>query len=471
MWLASGALLAYAALADFGIFGVMPWLIAEADGAKDIVKIRSLLSHGLVVGVFGGGLYVLAALVLWVFFPRFLHLTAADQQILRGPIFVMTAATAVGFPLRLFSALRSGLQDVKFMGGLAVAQTLLSALLIVGFLRLGFGLYAVAIGSAVPPVGVGLASLVRTVVLDRSPLHSWPRFRWSNARPIFVGGAGSWLGTLGWQLAFATDAVVLASLGYRDHVPMFAITSRLGLTLMQFAWALPDSASIGLAQLNAEGTRERVTETVSALLRMHLLLVGGVICVVLAVNAGLVRVWIGPDLYGGTRLTAFFAADVVALSVAHALCVPAAVLGRRLSIGVVTLVNGALHILLALLLGKRFGLEGVAAATFISALTTTIPVSAVYLREQTMLNLRTLTGLVASWSIRVLPCATAAALTGWLCAQASLTGRLGSRAPLVLGIAAAAILGVIYLYSMRTITRDLPFGARIRRVLGAFRLV
>jgi hypothetical protein len=191
MWLASGALLAYAALADLGIFGVMPWLIAEADGANDLGKMRSLLSHGLVVGVLGGVLYVLAAVVLWLLFPRFLHLTPSDRAILWGPIALMTIATAVGFPLRLFAALRAGLQDVKFMGGLAVAQTLLSALLIVGFSRLGFGLYSVAIGSAVPPVMVGLASLVRTVTHDRTVLRDWPRFRWLDARPIFVGGGGA----------------------------------------------------------------------------------------------------------------------------------------------------------------------------------------------------------------------------------------------------------------------------------------
>jgi O-antigen/teichoic acid export membrane protein len=240
---------------------------------------------------------------------------------------------------------------------------------------------------------------------------------------------------------------------------------------MQFAWALPDSASIGLAQLNAEGNQERVTATVSALLRMHLLLAGGVICVVLAVNAGLVRVWIGPDLYGGTRLNGLFAVDVVALSVAHALCVPAAVLGRRLSVGIVTLANGVVHILLAIVLGGKFGLEGVAAATFLSALVTTIPLAAAFLRERTTLDSRALLALVAVWSVRVVPCAALAALTGWLCAQASLTGRLGPRAPLILGTAAATALGVVYLYSMRTIVRDLPFSAKLRRILGAFRLV
>src|SRR4051812_50112613 len=34
-WLASGEVLAYAAMADLGVMGVVPWLIAEADGRSD----------------------------------------------------------------------------------------------------------------------------------------------------------------------------------------------------------------------------------------------------------------------------------------------------------------------------------------------------------------------------------------------------------------------------------------------------
>ena len=44
-WLATGGLLGYAAFADLGIFSVMPWLIAEAEGEKDPARTSGLISH------------------------------------------------------------------------------------------------------------------------------------------------------------------------------------------------------------------------------------------------------------------------------------------------------------------------------------------------------------------------------------------------------------------------------------------
>src|SRR5262249_31761725 len=148
------------------------------------------------------------------------------------------------------------------------------------------------------------------------------------------------------QLASASDAVVLAYLGYRELVPMFVVTSRLGLTLMQLSWTVPDSTSVGLAQLKAAGQEQRTTDIIRSLLRFHLLAAGLVACGCLATNFGFVSAWVGQDLYGGNRLNATVALSVVALSVVHGLMVPVAVLGRRMATGLLTLLNGAVHIIL-----------------------------------------------------------------------------------------------------------------------------
>ena len=55
-WLASGELMAYAALAEFGVLVTLPWLIAEADGRGDRDRIRELVTTG-------GGAALLSAAV------------------------------------------------------------------------------------------------------------------------------------------------------------------------------------------------------------------------------------------------------------------------------------------------------------------------------------------------------------------------------------------------------------------------
>ncbi len=126
MWLATGAVLGYAALADLGILGVMPWMFADADGKKDTPALRSLLIHGLAAGVTGGIIYAALATALWISLPGLLHLSPDDRAALRGPVAATITLTAMGYPLRLFGALRLGLQDYSFTGVLTILHTLLT---------------------------------------------------------------------------------------------------------------------------------------------------------------------------------------------------------------------------------------------------------------------------------------------------------------------------------------------------------
>ena len=341
-----------------------------------------------------------------------------------------------------------------------------------GLTLVGSGLYGIAVGAAVPGVLVGMAALGRTIARDRALLIGWPALRSSALRPIILSGTGQWLGSLGWQLASASDAVVLAYLGYRELVPVFVVTSRLGLTLMQLSWTLPDSTSVGLAQLKAEGQEQRTTDVIRSLLQFHLLAAGLVACGCLAANFGFVSAWVGQDLYGGASLNATIALGVVALSVVHGLMVPVAVLGRRMTTGLVTLLNGAVHVVLAVAFGRVWGLTGVALATVVSALVTTIPVGLAMLTAETRLRLRDVAmGIVLPWLWRALPCAAVAAIAGWAMMRPDVAGRIGNHGALLAGLVAGTIAGGTYLLGMRRIMRELPFGPRLRRALGTLRLV
>ncbi len=356
MWLATGAVLGYAALADSGDPGrACPWLFAEADGKKDTHELRSLLTHGLAAGLAGGAIYAALATLLWIALPNLVHLSAGDRDALRGPVIATVALTTAGYPLRLFVALRTGLQDYSFTGVLSLIQTFLTVAITLTLIFSGHALYGVAIGAPIPGDRLGNRRACSHGEAKSGDLSRDARTTMAGFPHIVVSGTGQWVGSLGWQLAYSSDSVVLAHLGYRSVVPVFVITSRLGLTLMQMSWGLPDSTSVGLAQLNAEGDRDRVGSVVTTLLQFHLITAGVIACGVMAGNFGFVTAWTGADLYGGSTLNAVFALDITVLSIVHALTVPAAVLGARLKIGFATLVHGGIHILVALTPGTLVG--------------------------------------------------------------------------------------------------------------------
>jgi hypothetical protein len=315
-----------------------------------------------------------------------------------------------------------------------------------------------------------LCGFVRTLQKDRSLLRMLPMPTVKGTYPILTSGLGNLMGSIGWQMAFATDASIIAYLGYRHLAPSFVITSRLGLTLMMFGWSLPDSALIGLANLAAEGNRSRTAEVVRQLMSMHLIAVGAIACATLAANASFVRLWVGSDLFGGVQLNALMAFDVVTLTVVHGVVTMAAVLGSRVQIGAITLANGALHFVIAFVLGRWSTLSGVAAATALSALVTSLPVGAYLLASRTGMTPGSLfRSLVLPWAARALPCAMIAIIVGW--ASRSRFAPSGLVATLAMtGVLTTATL-VAYLWSVRGLMKDLPFPPRVSRILTAVRLI
>jgi O-antigen/teichoic acid export membrane protein len=470
-WLATGALLAYASLADLGILGVMPWLVAEADGAQDQQRLRLLASHGLAAALVGMAIYLVTAFVLWQVLPTMIHLAPADREVLRGPIIAMVLITALGYPLRVGTAIRQGLQDYSFIGRLNIVQTVANFALVVGLGLAGEPLYGVALGVTLPALVSNALLTIRAVANQPSLFSSWT-LNWQVLRTILYSGSGQWLGSIGWQLAFASDAVVIGYLGFLGLVPVFAVTSRLGLTLMQLSWVLPDSSMVGLAQLNAEGGRARVGEVVEGLLRFHLFTAGLIACGLLAGNSGFVSAWVGHSYFGGPVLNLVFAIDVVVLSTVHGLVVPVGALGKRLTIGFLTAANGLVHIALALMLGRWLGLPGVALATAASGLLTSIPVGLVLLTQMTTLSRPGLgRAVLLPWALRAVPCLGFAVAAGAVVTRPGLVGDVAHPRAWVLGILTGVLAGAVYLLSMRAVVRDLPLGPRLRRALLSLRLV
>jgi O-antigen/teichoic acid export membrane protein len=462
MWTASAALIACAGFAELGLFAVLPWMIAEFDGKQDTTKIRALLAQGLILGLAVSALFLAAATALYLALPHVLHLGEADVKVLAGPLTTMVVLSALLFPLKVFNAVLTGLQDVSFVGTLGVLQVTLGMLITFGLTWLGHGLYGLALGSVLPSLVGSLLAFWRTVARRPDLLRDWRRPRWVECAPLVSGGLSGWMGTVGWQLAASMDGVILGHIGSVAMVPVFAITARLGLTLMQIAWTLPDSALVGLAQLKGEGAAERIREVVSALIRLHLLTAGGIVLILLSVNSMFVRIWVGPALFGGTALNIALALNVVVTSLVHSLIVPVAVLGIRVPAGLATLLNGLVHVALAVPLGRLLGLPGIALATFISALVTTFPVGMRLIQKAAGVSWRRLLGeAVLPWLVR---CAPLAVLALWL-------GAAGASLNIVVHGALAACLGLVYLWLMRPIYRHFPFGPRLRRSLQAVRLV
>jgi O-antigen/teichoic acid export membrane protein len=458
LWLAVGELIGYLALADIGVFAVLPWTIAEAAGRRDRDEIRLFMANGVAIGLALAAVTAACAGFVWFLVPSALGLTADDIGLVGGPLAVLVAATVVSAPLAVFNAVLVGLQDVTFVGWTAVTRSVATAAITVVLLTMGWGLYALSIGAALPMVTLAVLSAVRVARAEPALLGGWPRPSLAQIRRLVTEGVGGWLGGFGWQLSAMSNSLVLASTGRADWIVVYACTSKTTQLLLQLSWIVPDSALVGLAQIHGEGRAARRRDIADALLKLYLTAAGGAAILVLAVNPAFVRWWVGTEFFGGTVLNLLLAAGLLVSSLAHAFAALASALGRRLAIGASGLLQGGVHIVLAVGLTVWLGLEGLAAASILSASVTMIPIGLRTLNAAADLAPDGVGRDVAAWSWRAVPILIIAAATG------AAGGGLWASA------VASIALGMMYLWLTRPFYAELPIDSRYRRLLAAVRL-
>jgi O-antigen/teichoic acid export membrane protein len=459
IWLASGEALAYVAFLDFGILGVLPWMVAEADGRGERNEIRRLIVHGLAAGAIAGVAAIVIGAAGWMLFG--VRLSAADRAALAGPFTLLVALTAVTSPLWVFAAVLAGLQDATFNGIVGAARVILGGALTLGLLLAGAGLYALAIGAAVPALVVLLASALRLRRTAPDLLRHWPSPSAAGLRYLVREGLGGWIGAFGWRLVNAGHNVVIAYLGLPELVPVYACTSRLSQLLTQLGWVVPDSGAVGLAQLQGEGRHDRVRTIVDSMLRLYVLVGAVVAAAVLAFNPAFVTSWVGAELFGGVWLNVLLAAGALGAAMAHGLSVVVSVLGDRLKIGIAVLAQGAVQVAIALLLGLALGLNGIAIASLLSAAVTVIPVGIFLLYGATGVSARAWLGSLApSLATRTLPVLAASCAVGIVAVR-----------QIWLAAVLTAAIGLLFLWLHRPLYESLPVDNRVRRVLVRLRLL
>jgi hypothetical protein len=462
LWLTGGELLQYLALLDGGVFGLLPWVVAQADGAGDLDAVRRYLANALVVGLAVGLALFGGAYLAWDGLAGWAGLTLSDRRVFQGPLLVLAGAIAVSYPLRIFPALLCGLQDVLFAGGVQVFLSLVGVAISVSLLLAGWGVYAVALAAAVPPALGGLAALARTLILFPELLRGWPWPSWRGVRDLLVQGAGAWVAGFGVQLLAASNGLILTSLGRPEWVAVYACTAKVPGMLQQLAWVMPDSSLVGLAQLHGEGVhRGRVRAVVLRLHQLSFLLAGTGACAVLAANPAFVRSWLGPELFGGLLLNGLLALGLVVSTVIHSTVTTVAVVGGRLQMGLATLLNGGLYMALALPLASRFGLAGLGVALPLAGALTSLAWGLLLQRRMFEISARDLVCRCAwPWAVRLVPALVVTALLGVAL----------ERRPLWQVAALALPCGVVYLWWVRDLWADLPIPPRVLGWLARLRL-
>lgn len=462
LWLITGELAGYLLLGDLGVFAVLPWLVAAKDGAGDRAGIARNVADALCVGLAVGAGAVTLAAAIRLCDPASLGVNPGDWEKVSGPLAFVIVLGGVGFPLRAFTALLVGLQDVTFLGWVNLSQAAVTVALTATLIPLGFGLPGLAVAVGVPPLLSGLAAAGRAFTRHPETVVAWYRPRWAGCRHLVGQGIGAWLGGLGFRLLTASSSLVFAWLGRPDWATVYAATGKVAQVLQTMCLVIPDGGLVGLSQLHGEGDSARTRRLVMCLLLLYLIVPGAAALAVLAANPWFVRVWLGADLYAGDYVSGLIALNLLVGAAVSGLFKVVAVVGFRLRIGSASVVYGSVAAGLGYLLGRDRGPAGLAEGALLAGGILAVPYGLIALRATHGIGTRELaSGIVGRGLLLTAPLLVAAALLGGVFAD----GPPAVLAAVGVGLAAG------YAILLRSVIAEAPWPEGLRKLLLRLRLI
>src|SRR5581483_6670698 len=291
-WAAVGQVLGVLGLLDLGVAALLPREVAPASGsavagavnrARWLVGMQTPLVALVAAGVWAG--------------------VSAAQPALAGPLAVILAAYVVQFPLRMASAVLTGMQDLTFCAAVQAAGWAVTTATTVGLVLAGWGLYALAAGWAAGQWLIcGLCWWrLRAKFPEARPAGGWPGWGglWAQLRPSLWASTSQ----VALILSAGTDVLVVAGVLGPVAAVVYSCTVKPVQILTTYCYSIGLTSQPALAQLRAAGDRDRLENALKAVGLATLVLSGAVAIGVAAVNGAFVGLWVGPSRYAGPGVT------------------------------------------------------------------------------------------------------------------------------------------------------------------------
>ena len=457
LWLTATQLIAYLTLLDLGVLALLPRDAACATGGDTAQTERELpdvIARASWIVLWQMPLIAAAAVVAWWSLP-------AAWQDLQKPLALLLAAFVLTYPLRIFQATLQGLQDLAFVGTLQLvawaAGTAAAIALVVG----GYGLLAVAIGALLTQL-VSLAGCAARV-FARFPA-AVPRAlqaqSWQAVRPYLRRAGWVSVGQVAQILLNSTDVLLVAWFFGPVTVVPYACTQKLISVLANQPQVLTQAAAPALSQLRTGATREKLFAVTSSLSLALMLVSGGVVVLVIALNRAFVSWWVGADQFGGALLTGLFATAMLLRHWNTALVYSLFSFGFERRLSLTTIGDGGVSFGLALVLAQAIGVIGVPIGFITGALLVSLPANLAALARTTGVSPAQFALSLSPWAVRLAVLVPVAAAVNLFLHPGSVV---------VLGFAAIG-LGAAYAALMIPVAVRPPLGDYVTPLLGRLAL-
>jgi O-antigen/teichoic acid export membrane protein len=373
LWVLVSGLLGYYGLLDLGTRNAVIRFVARHDAQNDHESLSRVVSTALATYVVVGiSVMLLAVVFAWRLEHLFTFQNAHELLDGRRLVLILGAGAAIGFPLSAFGGVLEGMQQFVRIGVVQAASSITRTLVVVVFLRLGYGIVAVGALTVLFNVAAGIVNAAYVHRhLPRVKLSFHGVRRETLATLAGFGVVTFWV-SIANRLRFESDSLVIGNVIGLQMVAVFAIGAKIVAYSTEVVSAMAGVFTPILSHADAVGDDSLLTRMTFTGNYYASLLAFPITVVLLFFGKLLIALWVGAQY-------------ALSYSVLAIVVVPMAVYvsqsgstrmlyGRGLhkSLAKLLLLEGVANFVLSIVLARRFGILGVAWGTAIPLLATSL---------------------------------------------------------------------------------------------------
>jgi O-antigen/teichoic acid export membrane protein len=370
-WLATGSIIAYFGLLDFGLNGVLVQRVASNYGKKNFERLGNILGIGLMISLALSCIPLLFGFLLSSWLPGIVHIAGVEAQQLKTAFICASIGTSMMLAMYCVGGALIALQCQMFHGIILVAGNILELLTIIVLLEKGVGIVAIPAGTI---VWGGIALLgdgtYLWLFMKRNKLRLSFVFKADIIKDLFLQSIWQFGARSASAVAKQSDNLIVGVLLDPISCVVLTMTKKASDLLTMLVGHMAGAFLPSLAHLHGEDVNEKFKKITLMLYKITSLL--GICFMVgyLFFNRHFVNLWVGADNFGGELLTALFCVYALFLILTNTFYNVIFSKGEMITVAQANISGAIISILLSIIMVQAWGIKGVAIAAIIAIMPT-----------------------------------------------------------------------------------------------------
>jgi len=306
-WLATGGIVAYFGLLDFGLNGVLIQKVSSLFGKNDNDKLGSILGTGIVIGLLFSLIPTILGLFIVNWVPGIVHVAGVDAEKL-GTAFILASVGASSMlAMYTIGGIVVSFQRQIVHGIMLVIGDIVGVFVIIWFLYKGYGLIAIPLGTIAWSI---FAILGEGIYLYWFFKNKMPLLRVKVKKDVIKELAVPSIWQFGYRstntISKQSDNLLIAAIIDPYLCTIYTFTNKASEVLSMFAKHFVGAFLPSFSHLNGEGNDEKFRNITLQLLKLTVLFGICLLGCYLFLNKYFISIWVGDKYYGGTILTILF---------------------------------------------------------------------------------------------------------------------------------------------------------------------